>query len=295
MLISAEDILQRYNLAEPIVSYLLKQNGPCEEISQVCEIAKGMHGQACVVRYKGKEMVAKRFFEIDPGAEQFDLVDLPKMTGKTLGEFLPNLIALLGLDQRISPEEILEYNGYSQNMRVNIDVHEILVPSNRVECLVTEPGIINNVFVSEGDYVCQSEAYTEYLNTLLLSNLKDAGISIHFLKCYGFSSCYLSAGGGSGGGSKIKVRSPNSPIQYLYLERAAGDLLKMRNWIENIDILAFQIFHSIFVMQKFYGMSHNDLSCGNILLVESPSTCENSWSISYLGSLIILKIPNISR
>jgi len=255
---NSDYVLQLFNKDQPIVPYLLSKHSPCDKNFVIInKLGSGQQAKIYQVKIKGQDKlyVAKKFssYEYILPYNIYQLIDPfqhPEFLNLTNQEFISLALKIIQLDNRISVNDILEWNNLKPNEQVTFNL-EFKIPSAKFKCLVEQSFILKSVVIHRGDYLCLSNNYTEYLISLLLSNLVETGQSIHFLHTFDFSTCPYD--------HQLK--------QYMFTELVDGPLFNLST-ISDIDYEAtiFGVLHSIYLMTKLYQINHNDLHGNNVFI-----------------------------
>jgi hypothetical protein len=118
-----------------------------------------------------------------------------------------------------------------------------------------------------GSYLCTNEAYSEAAIGSLASYLFESGTCANFISQFGFAMC----------SSKSKLTKKPELFDYTFLEFIQGDQLQktLPSLVspdpKDDDLIASIVIQTIFaisVLQRKFGIQHNDLHLGNIMLQE---------------------------
>lgn len=261
---------------QPITGYFLSLDQLCDkDIKVICSLGQGTQGRVCLINFKGdiKPYVQKLFFS---GDYNFSLNDRIKISNIfqddtiKIRDFIERSLIEIGLDQRIDPVAIIKYNNLNPDNVIRIsNINNINIPISMVECRVNSDKIKyiqgSIVNIEAGDYVCLSNIYTEFLNSLLASKLLETQQSIHFIHTFGITSC---------------SNDNMQPTQSIILEHLDSDLKKFLTDLDiglytqqfdivDLDVIVFGVIHSIYMLVNKYSMVHNDIHLANIGLINS--------------------------
>ena len=121
-----------------------------------------------------------------------------------------------------------------------------------------------------GSYLCTNEAYSEAAIGSLASYLFESGTCANFISQFGFAMC----------SSKSKLTKKPELFDYTFLEFIQGDQLQktlpslVSSNPNDDDLIASVVIQTIFaisVLQRKFGIQHNDLHLGNVMLQELVS------------------------
>lgn len=190
-------------------------------------------------------------------------------------------------DAAISDEDVdydvyLELNGGNPD-RVLRRGDSIILPSFAQECLTKSATEFKNtadptkiVSYPPGSYLCEINAYSEYVNSLLAGELIRNGISINFINTFNFATCYREKAPKSyinrltSQGDYDASEADTLVAQYTFMEKIDGVVLQLvkdkSSRISQLDaeILFVQILHAIATYQATYKLQHNDLHLANV-------------------------------
>lgn len=111
----------------------------------------------------------------------------------------------------------------------------------------------------KGSYLCDTDAFPEYVNGLLCSTLLEKGECINFLHLFGFGLCDFR-----------NKKAVTSLKDYIFMEKISGDINSLKkkvpedDFIGIADNLFIQGLFAISMMNRKLGIQHNDLHTGNM-------------------------------
>lgn len=258
-------VLELFEDNKRIVPYILTHSNACEDIISQYKIGSGAQGKVYKIKFRGdtKTYIMKKMKEFDfKISYSFLKSNLDKkLEDYTMKDIVEKIIDIYGLKGRISWRKLLRYNHLLKNEVPTTEMFEFFfLPSQEIPCKTEEDLTFNynldiegSIKVEKGDYLCFSNVYSEAIISLLLTQLVREDICYHFTKFYAAVRC-------------------DEDINF-FIEKMDNSLDNMY-YLEDIHSLftpanLFSIIASVYVMNDYYKICHNDMSPRNILIKES--------------------------
>lgn len=198
----------------------------------------------------------------------------------------------------ISPRIMIELNGGNPT-RVYRKGDSVILPLFATECKLQRDWAVTNhananetIAFPAGSYLCPTNAYSEYLISLLAGEIYRGGTSINFLDTFNFATCseYPPPARVLAAFKKLAYKKDEKlesldriGAQYTFIEKVDGvlvDLLKSIN-PNYIPGLVIQLLHAIATYQEQYKIVHGDLHMGNVFYLQiKPDTMWNGKLVS---------------
>ena len=256
-----EETLSIVDTGGDLVRYLTRKNPICpligSRIKLLKKLGEGVAGAAFLISIEGlgeKEYVVKKsqtFAETRKWMHvPHALKDVAKIVSKQVLVPAETVIALNGGD----PEHLITRGD------------PLFIPSYAEICLLSEDLTVKRFDTGEyittppGSYVCEENAYSEYVNSLLAGQLYQQGKSMNFFSVFEFATC------------PDHGDDPEEVYQYTFMEKIDDTLRGILNDVlseEHHSVAAgilVQTLHAIATYQHNYKLSHNDLHDDNVFI-----------------------------
>lgn len=261
-----------------IVDFMGKPNELCKDLDdKIIEVnellGKGVEGSVYSIVIKNNPNDHKKYVIKDSLVAQSETHDISK-----------NLVGKITFDQYFIKFVKPDYSSTSKSVYIFLNGgdgkkligNKVVVPTYLSICKTSENKKYINLatktefLVPKGSYACKVGAYSEYIISLLTSDLYKTQKSINFIDVFGFATC---------------EKSNNEYHQFIFMEKITLplDSALAKNLIDEESMMSIliQTSFAIEVLQSSFQINHNDLHHGNVFLEEiTPETMYNNKYIN---------------
>lgn len=224
-------------------------------------IGKGKYGSVfdiLVIGMSRKKYVVKKTKTI---IEIINVNELSFPKSTTLGDYYYYIS--MTFPNPLSKTIFIKANGGDEDVSLS-SLETIVIPSFAETCKITSPVVYtindgsnaNKVFTKSDGHICKNNTYTEYIISLIVSEIYTSGKCINFLGMLGFATC--------------KSKEIPQFSQYIFMEKISRTLKSIISESISEEDMASIIIQVTFAigMMGTLGVSHNDLHTDNIFLDE---------------------------